>query len=100
MFPGAKEESRRALVPRHALMGNVAIAVLAGITILLGVQQYLTYAGLAKTDRLDAEQYTLHFVAFLCLVTSAIVFTLLRGLHLNPSTPPGSDSTEEHLMTS
>ena len=93
VFPGAKQETRAALVPRHALLGSLATALLAGVTVQLGVLEYLTFQGLSKTDKLDSQQYLLHFVAFISLLTSAITFAILRHLQVNPAPAP-SDTVE------
>ena len=81
-------------------MGSIATAVFAGISIQLGVLEFLTFRGLAKADKLDAEQYTLHFVAFLCLVTGAIVFAILRDMHVEPTAAAGTDASQEQLLAS
>ena len=62
--------------------------------------EYLTFRGGAKADKLDAEQYTLHFAAFLCFVTSAIVFALLRGVQVNPPPSAEASGSEEQLLQS
>ena len=90
MFPGAKQEARVALVPRHALLGSLATSVLAGITVQLGVMEYLTFTGAGKADKLDDEQFALHFVALLSFLTSAITFAILRQLQVNPAPPPSA----------
>ena len=93
VFPGAAQATRAALVPRHALIGSLVPTVLAGVTIQLGILEYLTFQGLAKTgSKLDDEQYTLHFVAALCLIVSVITFALLWNL---PLTPPAT-TNEPH----
>ena len=99
-WPGALPVTRAKMVPRHALLGTMAVTVFACITVLLGIMEYTTFTNLGKTATLpDTELYALHFVGFLALVVAASVLYVLRRVQLLPPADTADSEEQREPLT-